>query len=614
MSLALTVTVLIRSTTALGVMVRPEAAFRIERTPLALGIQVSELLFLAAALLGLALASGRLIRRAAAGREITRRLQAEAALAESEATLKGIVETAVDAIVVIDDRGTIRSVNPAFERIFGYAAGEAVGENVKLLMPSPQRDDHDEFLARYMKDGVKKIIGIGREVTARRKDGSLFQVDLAVSEVPIGSKRLFAGVMRDITARVEMQETLRARVRQQETVAQFGLRALAGAASRDLMAEGAALVVGTLAVDSCGVFELDAGADRLVIRAGAGFDAEGIGEDGSSDGFDSLEGHTLRHSQPLIVEDFASESRFPAPRFLKGQAVTSGLSVVVMGGAKPFGLLSAYTARRRSFTQDDVHFLQSIANVLAQALTRYRQEEQLLKQESLARLGEMASVVAHEVKNPLAGISGALRILANRLSPSPSDKAIFDEILARMESLNTLVTDILNFARPRLPAPRHAPLRWLLEDLAALLKQDPRCRGVEVEVGGPDVLVHCDVELMRPVLFNIFMNAAQATDGRGKINVRLANEDGCSRIWISDDGPGIPAAIRSRLFEPFFTTKHQGTGLGLALAKRVVELHGGDIRIVCPEGGGTTVVIELPLPAADGQEGRGTQAGSVTAR
>ena len=127
----------------------------------------------------------------------------EEALRESRERLRAIVDTAADAIITIDRRGTIESVNPAAEKLFGYTAEEMIGQNVALLMPSPYREEHDGHLANYLATGVKKIIGIGREVRARHKDGSTFPADLAVSE--IRELRLFTGILRDSSRRKELE-------------------------------------------------------------------------------------------------------------------------------------------------------------------------------------------------------------------------------------------------------------------------------------------------------------------------------------------------------------------------------------------------------------------------
>ena len=141
--------------------------------------------------------------------DITRRKQAEAALQESEVRMRAIFDTAVDAIVTIDARGIIDRFNHAAERLFGYTEAEVAGRNVSILMPSPYREMHDGYLAHYAKTGEKRIIGVGREVTGQRKDGSTFPMELAVAEMFIGERRMYTGMVRDISERKQAEEALR---------------------------------------------------------------------------------------------------------------------------------------------------------------------------------------------------------------------------------------------------------------------------------------------------------------------------------------------------------------------------------------------------------------------
>lgn len=136
----------------------------------------------------------------------------EPGAAENEERLRAILHTAVDAIVTIEASGEIESVNPAAERMFGYTRGELLGRNVSMLMPPPWREEHDGYIARYLRTGEARIIGIGREIEAQRKDGSVFPVDLAVSEVRLPGRRLFTGIVRDLTERREMEERARLRL------------------------------------------------------------------------------------------------------------------------------------------------------------------------------------------------------------------------------------------------------------------------------------------------------------------------------------------------------------------------------------------------------------------
>ncbi|MCH8955354.1 PAS domain S-box protein [candidate division KSB1 bacterium] len=152
--------------------------------------------------------SGELIALEGFITNITERSKAEEALKESEARIRAILETAVDGIITINATGIIESVNSAVEKLFGYTENEVIGKNVDVLMPSPYREDHDTYLANYLKTGEKKIIGIGREVVAQRKDGITFPIRLSVSEFFLGDKRMFTGIVHDISEEKALQQQI----------------------------------------------------------------------------------------------------------------------------------------------------------------------------------------------------------------------------------------------------------------------------------------------------------------------------------------------------------------------------------------------------------------------
>lgn len=155
------------------------------------------------------LQDGHVVDIIAVAQDISQRQRAESALREREARLNSIIETAPEAVITIDVRGIVQSFSVAAERLFGYEAGEVIGRNVSMLMPSPHQESHDKYLQNYMTTGEKRIIGIGRRVEAKRKDGTIFPVELAVGEAAFGKNRIFTGFIRDLTTRMKLEEQLR---------------------------------------------------------------------------------------------------------------------------------------------------------------------------------------------------------------------------------------------------------------------------------------------------------------------------------------------------------------------------------------------------------------------
>jgi PAS domain S-box-containing protein len=225
---------------------------------------------------------------------------------------------------------------------------------------------------------------------------------------------------------------------------------------------------------------------------------------------------------------------------------------------------------------------------------RMRQEALLREKTALARLGEMAAVVAHEVKNPIAGIRGALQVIASRMAPDQRDRAVIGDIVARLDALNGIVQDLLLYSRPRQVRREPVDVRRLIESTADLLRRDPAFAGTKIELHGEPPPASVDSEQLRIAIQNLLMNAAQAMGGRGAIEVAIEDCDDTCRIAIRDYGPGMPAEVREKAFDAFFTTKHRGTGLGLPIARRIVDAHGGEIAIAAAEGGGTVATIALP--------------------
>jgi two-component system, LuxR family, sensor kinase FixL len=232
--------------------------------------------------------------------------------------------------------------------------------------------------------------------------------------------------------------------------------------------------------------------------------------------------------------------------------------------------------------------------ILHDLSARVRMEEQLREQTSLASLGEMAAVIAHEVKNPLAGVRGAIQVIGARLPKDGKDALMITEIVSRIDALDELMKDLLLFARPPQPKLMLVDLAMLVANTAELLRGDPTLRNVRVIVEGTPLRVLADAELLKIVFVNLLVNAGHAMQGRGLVRVALTAAADTCQIAFADEGPGIAPDVLDKIFVPFFTTKTRGSGLGLPTAKRLVEAHRGRITIACPAAGGTIVTVQLP--------------------
>jgi two-component system sensor histidine kinase PilS (NtrC family) len=240
--------------------------------------------------------------------------------------------------------------------------------------------------------------------------------------------------------------------------------------------------------------------------------------------------------------------------------------------------------------------------IIFQDLTRMREmEEQLKRDERLKSLGELAAGIAHEVRNPLASMSGSIQVLKEDLKPGDIEsRRLMDIILSETERLDGLITDFLLFARPAPSKREVVSLKTLLEDIIGVFSNSPEASGVDISVGiTSDMLIEGDIRQLKQAFWNLFLNAAQSMPEGGKLEINSQLGPGhTARITVSDSGKGIKPVNMKKIFDPFFSMRESGTGLGLALVHRVIGSHGGRIIVKSKMGSGTTFKIILPLAGA----------------
>ena len=281
-------------------------------------------------------------------------------------------------------------------------------------------------------------------------------------------------------------------------------------------------------------------------------------------------------------------------------------------------------ARADLGTRDELGRLADSFNTMVEKLKAARAEievyhqDRLARAEHLATLGEMAASLAHEIKNPLAGIAGAVQVMADELPEADSHKEIMHEILTQVHRLDRTVQDLLAFARPGKPDVEPCDVHQVLDRVLILLAEDPEAKQMRVvrayQPGIPRV--HADGKQLRQVFLNLILNAVQAMPAGGQITLQTAVRDGSGadgeepsahgpmvEVAVTDTGPGIPSSVLKDIFTPFVTTKRRGTGLGLSVSRRIVEDHGGWITAESPAGQGATFRVFLPLDSSNHRTG-----------
>jgi two-component system, NtrC family, sensor histidine kinase HydH len=222
--------------------------------------------------------------------------------------------------------------------------------------------------------------------------------------------------------------------------------------------------------------------------------------------------------------------------------------------------------------------------------------DQLKKTERLTAAGQLSASLAHEIRNPLASISGAAGILARGQASSEARTECLEILVKESQRLNKLLTNFLDFARPRLPRLQPAEPLAVVQSVTSLAQHTASRQGVSLEVfsEGEPREIQCDPEQIKQLLLNLVLNAIQATAGPGTVVVRVLFTRDPVCIDVCDQGQGIAPEAQDRIFDPFFTTKENGTGLGLAIALNIATQHGGMLACRPNPGGGTIFRLELP--------------------
>lgn len=411
-----------------------------------------------------------------------------AALKESESRLNAIIDTAVDGIITIDTKGIIKSINPSALRLFKYSSKEVVGKNISILMPEPDSRKHDTYIENYHRTGVKKIIGIGRQVLGRKKNGSTFPFRLSISEVKLESGTIYTGIVHDMTEQLEAQEKLK---------------------------------------------NLNESLEQKIQE---------------------------RTSQLSLLIDELKESNEALNREI---------------------------------------FKRMKTEVEIKALLEKEIELGALK-------SRFVSMASHEFRTPLSGILSSASLISKYTSSEDEEKRAkhVSRIKSSVENLTTILNDFLSLDKLQSGKVSIHPSEFMIQELVNEVMDTLHNilsdgRSFTYSHSGSEIELNVDRNILKNILVNLSSNAIKYSRPNTEIKIRSRINGAYLSIEIEDEGIGIPEDDKEHMFERFFRAHNavniKGTGLGLNIVRRYLDLLHGEITFHSEENIGTTFTIKVPI-------------------
>ncbi len=488
-------------------------------------------------------------------------------LRSSESRLRAIVSTAMDGVVIINLEGTIQEFNASAERMFGYDRREVTGKNIRILMPEPFHSNHDTYIANYLRTGIAKIIGIGREASGLRKDGSVFPIHLSIGHVRLPTEHLFVGFVSDISEMKLMS-------RDQEKfrfLSEFSSDA-------------------HLIFDETGIIECNPAAIQIL---GAASRAELIGLHPARFSPERQPDGMLSSEKSIIMDGLARRNGFHQFEWIHQRL--DGQEFPVEVTLKPIDIDGkwAIVVVWHDLTQ---------AKALAAGLLKARDDAQAASKSKSNFLATMS----HEIRTPMNSIIGFTEVLLGG-DVSSRHRTHLEIVRNSAKSLLRILNDILDTAKLEQGAIEIEKINFslfeLLDQLMSTMGLEAKTKGLALTmVRDPAIGEYYvgDPLRIRQVLINILGNSIKFTD-RGKVTLSVFPDDGNVHFQIEDTGIGIPGDRLEKIFEPFtqadpsMTRRFGGTGLGTNISRQLTEIMGGRIWAESQLERGSIFHILLPL-------------------
>ena len=534
-----------------------------------------------------------------------------------EMLYRGILDTALDCIITVGSGGHVLEFNPAAERVFGFSRDEAIGKELAdLIIPPRMREQHRRGLAHYLKTGEGPVIGKRIEIAGVRKDGSEILVELTITALKIDREPLFTAYLRDITERVRNDRRRLA----QYTVASLlaGSWTLEEASSAILQTIAS---IGDWALSGLWIYDETIGRLRCRAFLQAGSDnLKKFGQFSQTVQFrmgEGLPGRVWESNEPAWIHDVTVDKNFPRAPAAKEAGLRGGFAFPLFAGRAVNGVIELFS---HDFAEPDNDLLQLVAALGSQIglfIERRRMEKELERAKENAEAASTAkdrflAILSHELRTPLNPVLLWADGVLNQPGVDPEIEQGLRMVCRNIELEARLIDDLFDLtriARGKLqlrlqPADAHELVRHAIEIVRADL--DSRHIQLSVALEATPHQVNVDSPRLEQVFWNILRNACKFTADGGAISIRSYNSAPNSiTVEMTDNGVGIEPEFLEKIFAAFeqLEMRREGLGLGLAISKAIVEMHGGSIRAQSEgQGKGATFAVTLPAVPSRSQD------------
>lgn len=519
-----------------------------------------------------------------------------------------VANRTINGVVITDENKRIEWVNEGFTRITGYTLDEVRGKKPGDLLQGPETD---AATRRYMHERLKRKEGFTAELINYRKSGEQFWVRVEVQPL-LDESGTFVGYMgleTDITEQKEFERQLKKRASQQASIASLGQMALTVTDPLELMKATVEICRDVLEVDYTGIFQLTESGDAFMLEAGAGWQEEGESQPGINL-YGKLREMVSRSCNQAVLEVFSSPSVLRSIPLMSNHQVKSGAGVQILDNDEPCRILFAGSKTDHVFSHDDVTFLQAVAYTLAACIQRNRMQEQLLAErnraEEIARVkSEFLANMSHEIRTPLTGIIGFASVLSAEVTGQHHEFASLIEQSGRrlLDILNS-VLDLAKLDSNQVDIElRVVDLAEVAEEVVRLLEPVASNKRLDldlkVEQNDKPICALLDQTAFGRILQNLIGNAIKFTE-EGKITIFIHSDEKQAYVSIQDTGIGIDGSFLPLIFEDFKQESRNvsrvfgGSGLGLSITKRLVNLMNGQINVESKKGEGSTFTVSFP--------------------